>query len=162
MRNYDNFSRVLEIANQLLYLAPWMNGNAISSLYFLNVDNVCFLLLVRCSYNQQNDTWLLSRYGISHLLFNSTSHQFAGFTHEIPSWTHTRREIPHLRAPMYYSTFIGISSTCAQRRWKTLSKVVVLTGKEPLSIVNQIRERAWLILPAFFSAINTISHHNAP
>ena len=32
-KNYDDFYRL--IANQLLYLAPWMNGNALS---FWNVN----------------------------------------------------------------------------------------------------------------------------
>ena len=49
-KNNDNFLRVFEIANQLptphlLYLVPWVNGNAF---YFWNVNKVDFFLLIGC------------------------------------------------------------------------------------------------------------------
>ena len=45
------------------------------------------------------------RYGISLLVFNSTSHSFAALTRELSS-LNTQREIPYVRAPMYYSLFL--------------------------------------------------------
>lgn len=52
-KNYDNFSRVIVIANQLLtssslYLAPWMNGKPFS---FCNMNKVDFSLECRPSSN---------------------------------------------------------------------------------------------------------------
>ena len=72
--NHEHFSRVFEIANQLLtcrslYLGPWMNGNAFT---FWNVNEVGFLS-VRCLHNKLNHTWFL---GDMEFLFA-----------EISSWT---------------------------------------------------------------------------
>ena len=44
------------------------------------------------------------RYGISLLVFNSISHSFATLT-RADIELNTRREIPYLRAPMYYSLY---------------------------------------------------------
>ena len=90
VKNYNSFSRVFEIANQLLtrhsvyiYLAPLMKGNALS---FRNVKKVGFFLSVRCLYNKENHTWLL---GEMEFLFSCSTrcHSFAALTCEISSST---------------------------------------------------------------------------
>ena len=47
------------------------------------------------------------RYGISLLVFNLRSHSFAALTRELSS-LNTQREIPYLRASMYYSLFMPL------------------------------------------------------
>ena len=61
------------------------------------------------------------RYGISLLarVQLNISLVFSALTREISSWTHARREIPYLNAPMYYSNF-HFQFSCPELFWNNL------------------------------------------
>ena len=98
--NYDIFESVSDrqsVVDTSLALFSamneWMKGNAFC---FRKVNKVDFFLLVKCSYHTQNNTRLL---GDMEFLFES-------LTRYLDADLNTRREIPYLRAPMYYSLHI--------------------------------------------------------
>ena len=72
-----------------------MKGNAFC---FRKVNKVDSFLLVKCSYHTQNNTRLL---GDMEFLFES-------LTRYLDADLNTQREIPYLRAPMYYSLHIAV------------------------------------------------------
>ena len=79
------------------------------------------------------------------------------------SWTPTRREIRYLRASMYYSIYIGLSSTCAQKRLKTFAKVVswqALNHCQQSIRLENVCNCCYRLF--FFYAISAISQHDAP
>ena len=82
---YDCYLRIVD---SFIFIHQW-------SQLFFPVKGYCVYMIkmVAC------------RYGISLLVFNSTSHSFAALTRELSS-LNTQREIPYLRAPMYYSLFL--------------------------------------------------------
>ena len=114
MKNYNNFPRVSEVANQLLtchllYLKPWMNGNMFS-FWNLNSTEVSLFLLVRCLYNKQNNTWLL---GDRKFLFLCSTQY-----HRISHCAHGEAELKrnctslcaHVLFSIYYKRSGGIKS----------------------------------------------------
>ena len=167
MKNCRSFSRVLEIAKQLLtrrlfYLAPWMNGNAISFLYFWNVNKICFLLWVRCSYNKQNDTWLLR--GIQFLISCSTRHLTGSPGSPVRYRVESALEEKfHISARPYITLYL---SEFRPRTRKGVGKLSLKwwSWQAKNHCQQSIRlenVRDWFY-QLFFSAISTISHHNAP
>ena len=95
-----------------------LSANAFYDIYSGIVDASIFIrTTLLCLYNKQNNTWLLV--DMKFLFSCSTRH----LTHSLCSLVSyrgkTRREIPYLRAPMYYSLFItwGGLKGCVKTRF---------------------------------------------